>query len=182
MGFIVKTKIPKNLLQKSKPTITEISKLADELHSKIVTRTLLGFGVVDRTEADRQVRLKPLNDFYKGFRKKYKNKLSQLTSTGRSNATFSGQLLSSVYSKATKSDEISLGVTDKRTAVFSKKEVNDEKSYPYKKFMGFGKVITNTKVLEYYEKMGRMFLGITRSEKTFLLRELKKIIIKRSNS
>jgi len=27
-----------------------------------------------------------------------------------------------------------------------------------------------------------MFLGITRSEKTFLLRELKKIIIKRSNS
>lgn len=71
--------------------------IGDEAADRIRTRTRLGKGVDER--GGDPFPLKALSPGYKEFRKKKKagpGKLSQFTSPGKSNLTFTGQLLDSI--------------------------------------------------------------------------------------
>lgn len=76
------------------------------LAEDIVRRTRLGYGV--KKSNDPRVKLKPLSSKYIEFRKKRSRDLYNLTSTKRSNLTFTGQLLNSLTSKSDRNGKITL--------------------------------------------------------------------------
>lgn len=117
----------------------------------IKLRTRLGYGV-DRDGAQRE-KLKPLSEKY--IKARGKNSLSSETSKGKSNLTFSGQLLNSLTIISANVKNVVIGAVGSR---------RDSKA-------------NNAEVAGYVAEQGRKFLNLSNVEKKRLADQIKRDVI-----
>lgn len=87
-------KLEKLVEDKASPRV--LNRVAEETARLIVKRTRLGFGV---TEQGQKIRLKRLSDKYMEMRRRRRRFIDPTTSPGKSNLTFTGQMLRSVQAR-----------------------------------------------------------------------------------
>ena len=123
--------------------------LADAAAELIVKRTRAGFGVKS-FRAQRTNRLLSLDPDYIAYRRR--KKLDSTTSPGKSNLTFTGQLLRSIKGNVTKEGRAVINFKDRRR----------------------GERLTNTQLAEYVEEQGRPFLYLAKTEQLKLAKFYEK--------
>ena len=132
-----------------------IELMADMAVAIVFERTTAGKGLTSETTRNpRLKKLKALSVSYKRHRRRVKSQLSSRTGPGRSNLTFSGQMLDALDSKILK--------TGFRLLV---KKTRRSKSR-----------LTNNKVAEFVAKNGRAWLGLAASEQRVLAFEWRRIV------
>jgi hypothetical protein len=146
-------KLQKDLKEKYTINQSEMEKIAEDMANKIKVRTRLGYDV-DRSK------LPPIkSEKYKKKRANYKKKgkLSDQTTPGRSNLTFTGQLLDSLYGKSYANNTFTIELKEKR----------DNES------------VTNSEVTIYQELQNRIYFGFSDAEKKYLLRKIIDIFLRK---
>lgn len=125
---------------------------AEPLAKRIKIRTRLGFGLDRPGRGGKRRRLKRLTDRYKDKRRR--SKLHNETKPGKSNLTFTGQLLNAIFGKA-RGDTIVIGINPRRRDG-----------------------ISNADIVKWQEDQGRPFFDLTDKEIKGLRTEIKKDLIK----
>lgn len=138
-------------------TPKESKRLGDTMASRIRTRTRLGYGV---TEQGSQRALAKLKDSTKERRARYADDLSGLTTPNKSNLTATGQLLDAIKSVGQRGKVI-LEIDGRRT----------------RELGGSRPRLSNAEVARYVQEQGRRFFDLTKAERTFLVREVKQLIL-----
>lgn len=87
--------------------------LAEEAIRMIVVRTRLGYGV--RANDEKRSKLEALSKPYVEYRKRNRSDLHRLTRPGRSNLTFTGQMLDSMQVTKLKFGQVHVGTRGRRT-------------------------------------------------------------------
>jgi hypothetical protein len=186
-----------NLMKMQKRLMNIIDKAMDASHMKmiaeyardlVVKRSMLG----KLYAGERKINNPKFSPFYQAFRKVNSDSLHSRTTVGKSNVTFSGQLLDSIQvTKATKSEAII-------SAVGKRAPYKTFSLWPYKaplkktkskaKIIKVGdklyrlsdkkytqkKTITNEQLLKYLNKQGRTIMGLTKPEKSQLIKAFKR--------
>lgn len=134
--------------------------LGEEATTIIVRRTRLGQTARRTTVSNelgkvrgRVIRLKPHKPSYKKFRKTHRDKLSEFTRVGRSNLTFSGQLLASVGIVRVTRSSVIINARGARKPVFPGRREP-----------------SNPKLAEYVTEQGRPFLELSALDDKKLVR------------
>lgn len=130
--------------------LSEIKRVADFSGDLIRRRTRLGYGV--KKEGGTKGKLKELSDSYKARRRKKASELHSETTPARSNLTYTGQMLDSIYAQRVSLNEFVLSLRPYRKPVPTKKK-NAKK-----------RQLTNEQVAEFNEQKGRTFFNLSRSE------------------
>lgn len=125
---------------------------AQPLAQRIKIRTRLGFGLEQPGRGGKRRKLKKLTDRYKKRRRR--SRLHSETQPGKSNLTFTGQLLNAIFGKAS-GDTITIGINPKRRDG-----------------------ISNADLVKWQEEQGRPFFDLTDKEIKGLRTEIKKDLIK----
>lgn len=132
-------------------TPTEMRALGNEAIDIIVKRSRLGYGAQEGSSPGQRFRFARLSEDYINFRKK-SGVLSEFTSAGKSNITFTGQLLDSMKIVRISKGVVTISPTGSR---------KDKYSRPGK---------TNLSVAEHLAEQGRTFNRLTIPEYKQLIR------------
>lgn len=148
-------KIFDKILGKAKTSVDKVDlrKHAKATANRIKTRTRLGDGLKDDARGSAKKKLKKLQSKnYKKYREKT-DKLSEFTTAGMSNLTFTGQLLDSIFGK----------VKGRKIVIDMKEDRNDGKK--------------NSDIVAKQSKLGRPFFELSSKELKGLQNDIKKEII-----
>lgn len=132
--------------------------LGDKVVDIIKRRSRRGYGITDN---EGSAAFEKLADSTVEQRKRYKRNLSSETRPSKSNITGTGQMLDSMRSNPQR----------------GKIQVEIPKSKRRKELSGAQSTLTNAEVAGYVQQNGRKFFGLTKRERSDLVREVKQILL-----
>jgi len=139
-------------------TTIESKRLGDSVTETIRRRTRQGYGV---DSAGNRTKLKALTDEYVETRRRYSDDLSEFTTPKKSNLTATGQMLDAMRGVASR------GRIEVEIAGSRKPGLGGQRSK-----------ISNSTLARYVQEMGRQFFGLTKPERTGLVRQVKLIFLR----
>lgn len=133
-----------------------MNEIAESIAETIRKRTRQGKGISSKDENSKLTTLKKLSPDYIDIRKKYNAELHSQTNPRKSNLTATGQLLDSIEGKGEK-NKITIEINDERGPGIDGRKSN----------------VGNNKLRKFVEEKGRIFFGLSKSERNAIKRDLR---------